>query len=221
MILQELAAFAQKRADLARRQVGLEEMRQAAAALPKAISFETALKRPGLSFICEVKRPPPQRDHLRDFPYRKIARNMRKRGPTAFLPHRTQVVFRLGSDLSRHPPYDFASHAPQGFSVDEYQLYEAKCMGADAVAAHLRALDTKTVARLWNLLRHRSVRPRRGPQRGRNSLGAVGRRARLIGVNNRNLKDFQWTLPTPQDCGIRSRPMRFLSPNRAFAPPPT
>ena len=59
-ILEQLAAYAKVRTEQAKQAVPLEIIRQQALALPKGdFSFERALQKPGISFICECKKASP------------------------------------------------------------------------------------------------------------------------------------------------------------------
>ncbi len=150
MILDELAAYAVKRVEQAKEKAGLETMREAATGLPKGdFRFERALKSPGVSFICEVKKASPSKGVIsEDFPYRDIAKEYEAAGADC-ISCLTEPRWFLGSDkiFSEIRSDVSLPMLRKDFTVDEYQLYEAKCMGADAVLLICALLDTGSVAR--------------------------------------------------------------------------
>ena len=75
-ILEQLADHARERVCEAKRRMSEETVRTQALALPKgSFALETALRKPGLSFICECKKASPSKGLIaEDFPYLRIAR---------------------------------------------------------------------------------------------------------------------------------------------------
>ena len=88
-ILDQLADHARARVAAAKTKISLEEIKQQALAMPKGdFAFENALKKPGISFICECKKASPSKGLIApDFPYLQIAKEH-------FRPDRTEMVFR-------------------------------------------------------------------------------------------------------------------------------
>lgn len=76
------------------------------------------------------------------------------------------------------------------FTVDEYQIYQAKVMGANAVLLICALLDTKTVARYLEICENLGLAALVEAHDKEEITSAVSAGARIIGVNNRNLKDF-------------------------------
>ena len=76
------------------------------------------------------------------------------------------------------------------FTVDEYQIYQAKLMGADAVLLICAILDTKTIASYLELCDNLGLTALVEAHDAAEIQSAVAAGARVIGVNNRNLKDF-------------------------------
>ena len=75
-ILDQLADYARQRTEQAKRALPMEEIRHQALALPKGdFSFQHALKKPGVSFICECKKASPSKGLIApDFPHLQISR---------------------------------------------------------------------------------------------------------------------------------------------------
>lgn len=85
-ILEQLAEYAKERTGQAKKEQSLHEIRQRAMSLPKGgFSFENALKKPELSFICECKKASPSKGVISpDFPYLQIAKDYEKAGRIVF-----------------------------------------------------------------------------------------------------------------------------------------
>lgn len=193
MILDKLASHAAKRVETAKAIRPLEQIREAALALPKNhFCFEQALRKPGLSFICEVKRASPSKGMIApDFPYRDIAKAYEVAGADC-VSCLTEPKWFLGSDeIFREIRADIAiPMLRKDFTVDEYQLYEAKCMGADAVLLICALLDTRTIANYLSICDTLGLDALVEAHDEAEISSAAAAGARIIGVNNRNLKNF-------------------------------
>ena len=193
-ILDQLAAHARERAAADKESVSPEAMEALAAQGGPANgrAFVDALKRPGLSFICEVKRASPSKGLIApDFPYLDIARAYEAAGADA-VSCLTEPKWFLGSDdIFRDIRRTISlPMLRKDFTVDEYQLYQAKTMGANAVLLICALLDTATLAKylgICDALGLAALVETHDEEEIRSALSAG---ARIIGVNNRNLKDF-------------------------------
>ena len=98
-ILEQLAAYARERVEEARRLFPEEELRRQTLALPKGeLAFKKALKKPGLSFICECKKASPSKGLIApDFPYLQIAKDYEAAGADC-ISVLTEPKWFLGSD---------------------------------------------------------------------------------------------------------------------------
>ena len=148
MILDELAAYASFRVAEAKKKIAADEMERKARSLPKGdFRFEHALCNTGVSFICEVKRASPSKGLIaEDFPYVEIAREYEQAGADC-VSVLTEPKWFLGSD-EIFKEIRAAITLPmirKDFTVDAYQIYEAKCMGADAVLLICALLPTETI----------------------------------------------------------------------------
>ncbi len=193
MILHEIAAYAAKRVELLKTEISPDEMRMEALNMPKGdFRFERALKKDWMSFICEVKKASPSKGIIDPhFPYREIAKEYEEAGADC-LSCLTEPKWFLGSDsiFSKIRANIKLPMLRKDFTVDEYQIYEAKCMGADAVLLICALLDTKTVARYLTICDDLGISALVETHDEAEIQSAVTVGARLIGVNNRNLKDF-------------------------------
>ena len=173
MILDELAAYAAYRVEEAKKKLSPEEIRTQAEHLPKGdFRFEKALKKKGMSFICEVKKASPSKGVIaEEFPYLQIAKEYEAAGADA-LSVLTEPFYFQGEnvfiqEITKEVKIPVLR---KDFTVDEYMIYEkayqdlAWELGLSAlVEAH-----TEEEIRM-----------------------ALSTGARVIGVNNRDLKTFQ------------------------------
>ncbi len=193
-ILDELAGYARVRVARDAEQNSLDVLKELCWNEPKGSGrrFEDALRKPGMSFICEVKKASPSKGVIApDFPYLDIARDYQAAGADC-ISCLTEPKWFLGSDdIFRE--IRSAVDTPmirKDFTVDEYQIYQAKLMGADAVLLICAILDTATIARYLELCEQLNLTALVEAHDEAEIASAVSAGAKVIGVNNRNLKDF-------------------------------
>ena len=193
-ILDTIAVHARERVASDMEENSLDVMRELAlqGGVGNGAAFEAALKKPGLSFICEVKRASPSKGLIApDFPYQQIAREYETAGADA-VSCLTEPKWFLGSD-GIFTDIRKAISLPmlrKDFTVDEYQIYQAKVMGANAVLLICAILDTRTIAKYLALCDDLGLAALVEAHDEKEIASAVSAGARIIGVNNRNLKDF-------------------------------
>ena len=179
--------------------------------------FYDALKKDDLSFICEVKKASPSKGVIaRDFPYLDIARDYEAAGADC-ISCLTEPKWFLGSDdIFRE--IRAAVSTPmlrKDFTVSDYQLYQSRLMGADCVLLICALLDTKALAQYLAVCDELGLSALVETHDADEIRSAVAAGAKIIGVNNRNLKDFPSTFPTPRGCATASRRRRSTWPNPA------
>ena len=130
-ILDQLADHARARVAAAKTKISLEEIKQQARAMPKGdFAFENALKKPGISFICECKKASPSKGLIApDFPYLQIAKEYEAAGADC-ISVLTEPKGFLGSDAYLKEIAS-AVNIPclrKDFTVYEYMIYEAKLL---------------------------------------------------------------------------------------------
>lgn len=193
MILDELAGYAAERVKRAKEQKSLEQIKEEAYALPKGtFRFEKALQGKEMSFICEVKKASPSKGIIsEEFPYLEIAKSYEKSGADC-ISVLTEPKWFLGSDeiFCQIRQEVSLPMIRKDFTVDEYQIYEAKVMGADAVLLICALLDTDTIRKYLEICDTLGISALVETHDEKEIASAVAAGARLIGVNNRNLKDF-------------------------------
>lgn len=196
MILDEIANYARKRVFIDKQENSLDILQQlcttgAAPARP-AFCFEQAVRRDGLSFICEVKKASPSKGIIaKNFPYLDIAAEYEQAGADC-ISCLTEPKWFLGSDQI-FTDIRKRVNTPmirKDFTVDEYQIYQAKLMGADAVLLICALLDTRTIAQYLELCEQLGLSALVETHDETEIRSAVQAGAKIIGVNNRNLKDF-------------------------------
>ena len=205
MILDDLTAATAKNLAADKARVPLEEMKARALAAPKkeGFPFEKNLAKSGLSFICEVKKASPSKGLIAsDFPYVAIAKEYEAAGAAA-ISVLTERDYFLGS-----PQYlqeiAAAVKTPvlrKDFIIDEYQIYEARALGASAVLLICAVLDDEKLQRFFKLADSLGLSALVEAHDADEVRRAIAVGARVIGVNNRNLKDFTVSLDT--SCSLR------------------
>ncbi|MCQ2540000.1 MAG: indole-3-glycerol phosphate synthase TrpC [Acetatifactor sp.] len=192
-ILDELAAYARERVLAAKKNISLEEVKAKALALPKGdFEFEKALKTDDIAFICECKKASPSKGLIApDFPYLEIAKEYEAAGANC-ISVLTEPKWFLGSD-EYLKEITAAVQIPcirKDFTVDEYMIYEAKLLGAKAVLLICSILPEETVREYIGICDELGLSALVETHDEAEVEMAIRAGARIIGVNNRNLKNF-------------------------------
>ncbi len=194
MILEKIAAKTRIRVEKCKDQKPLNVLKQEALARKneKPFLFENALKGHEMSFICEVKKASPSKGIIaHDFPYLEIARDYEKAGAAA-ISVLTEPEFFMGSDKYLREIADTVSIPVlrKDFTVDEYQIYEAAVLGASAVLLICALLSADEIKHFRQIADKLGLSCLIEAHDSAEITKAVKAGARVIGVNNRNLKDF-------------------------------
>lgn len=204
-ILDQLAEHARARVARAKASLPLDEIREQALALPKGdFAFEAALKKPGISFICECKKASPSKGLIApDFPYLEIARAYEAAGADC-ISVLTEPNWFLGRDEYLREIAGAVSIPclRKDFTVDEYMIYEAKLLGASAVLLICSILTEEQIRAYLSLCDRLGLSALVEAHDEAEVKTALGAGARIIGVNNRNLKDF--TVDTENSRRLRA-----------------
>lgn len=204
-ILEQLAEHARDRVEQAKWRVTPEEIKSLTYALPKGdFAFEKALKKPGVSFICECKKASPSKGLLaEEFPYTEIAKEYEAAGADC-ISVLTEPKWFLGKDeyLTEIAENVSIPCLRKDFTVDEYMIYEAKLLGASAVLLICSILSEKEIADYMKICDSLGLSALVEVHNEKEVKTAINAGARIIGVNNRNLKDF--TVDTENSRKLRS-----------------
>ena len=176
-----------------------------AAARKEAFPFEAALRKPGISFICECKKASPSKGLIAPvFPYLEIARDYEAAGADC-ISVLTEPKWFLGSDAYLR---EIAASVAipclrKDFIVDAYMIYEAKVLGAAAVLLICAILTEEELGEYLELCESLGLSALVEAHDGPEVEKALRAGARIIGVNNRNLKDF--SVDTENSLRLRER----------------
>ena len=208
-ILDQLADYARLRVEKAKEKISAEEMKEKALSLAAAdreesFRFEKALSGPELSFICECKKASPSKGLIApDFPYAEIAVEYEKAGADC-ISVLTEPKWFLGEnrflgEIARNVRIPCLR---KDFTVDAYMIYEAKLLGASAVLLICSILDASQMREYISLCDELGLSALVEAHDEAEVQKAMDAGARIIGVNNRNLKDF--TVDTDNSRRLRS-----------------
>ncbi|MEW5784092.1 MAG: indole-3-glycerol phosphate synthase TrpC [Bacillota bacterium] len=194
MILHTIAVAARTRVEQSKKRLPLEQIKASARRCDPETGFplEKVLRKEGINFICEIKKASPSKGLLAaDFPYLQIAKEYEQAGAAA-ISVLTEPQFFLGSDehLRQIKKKVSIPLLRKDFTVDLYQIYEAKIMGADAVLLICALLDAGTMRGYLALCDELGLSALVEAHDAGEVAAALAAGARIIGVNNRNLKDF-------------------------------
>jgi len=192
-ILDKIADSTRKRVAEAKKTIPAEKMKADALAMPKlGFEFEKALKKPGISFICECKKASPSKGLIaEDFPYLDIAREYEKAGADC-ISVLTEPEYFLGSTEYLRE-IAAAVQIPcirKDFVVDEYMIYEARTLGASAVLLICSILGGERLREYIGICDTLGLSALVEAHDEDEVKMALEAGARVIGVNNRNLRDF-------------------------------
>jgi len=157
------------------------------------VSFEDNLRKEGMSFICEVKKASPSKGLIaKEFPYLEIAKEYEEAGASA-ISVLTEPDFFMGENRYLE---EIASEVQipvlrKEFIIDPYQIYQAKTIGASAVLLICALLDTDKLSEYLELCESLSLSALVEAHDEVEIESALKAGARIVGVNNRDLKTFE------------------------------
>ena len=171
-----------------------EAVKAAALALPSdtGFPFEAALRQQDFNFICEVKKASPSKGIIAEhFPYLDIAKEYEVAGAAAISVLMEPDFFKGDKKYLQ----EIASTVKipvlrKDFIIDEYQIYQAKVWGASAILLICACLDVPTLTKFRELADSLGLSSLVEAHDEQEVQMAIDCGARIIGVNNRNLKDF-------------------------------
>ncbi|MCL2287382.1 MAG: indole-3-glycerol phosphate synthase TrpC [Firmicutes bacterium] len=212
-ILQEIAERTKERVAVQKKKQPLEQIIELVQAeCSNSFPFDDALKTEDIAFICEVKKASPSKGVIaEDFPYVQIAKKYEAAGAAA-ISVLTEPFYFKGHD---NYLCEIANHVSipllrKDFTVDSYMIYEAKLLGASAVLFICTLLDFDTLAEYIAIAHGIGLSALVETHNEAEVHMALKAGARIIGVNNRNLKTFE------VDMALSERLKNLVPPNIIF-----
>lgn len=194
MILDKIVVKTKNRVEKSKEVISFTAIKEEALQLPKGnFSFEEALKEKRMHFICEVKKASPSKGIIdEEFPYLDISREYEEAG-AACISVLTEPEFFLGSDKYLREIKGEVSIPilRKDFTVDPYQIYEAKVLGADCVLLICSILSQEELSEYIKISDSLGLSTLVEAHDEEEVHKALNAGARIIGVNNRDLKTFQ------------------------------
>ncbi|MGN0819235.1 MAG: indole-3-glycerol phosphate synthase TrpC [Christensenellaceae bacterium] len=192
-ILESIADYAKYRVEQYKRKIPLSQIKSLALACDKGgFSFETALKKKGLSLICECKKASPSKGVIdEEYNYMDIAKQYEEAGADC-ISVLTEPKWFSGDDkyLENISKTVLLPCLRKDFTVDEYMIYQAKALGASAILLIVSLLDKESLSEYMSVAEGLGLSALVEVHDEREVETALECNARIIGVNNRNLKDF-------------------------------
>lgn len=202
-ILQEIAEKTKERVEEEKRRLPLpelkarlrarEEQEKTDAPQENGFRFQKALQRPGISYICEVKKASPSKGLIApEFPYLKIAREYEEAGAAA-VSCLTEPFYFQGSDryLEEIAKTVKIPVLRKDFTVDSYMIYQAKMLGASAVLLICGLLGDGQLQEYRELAEELGLDALTEAHDEKELERALKAGTRIIGINNRDLRTFQ------------------------------
>ena len=193
-ILNTIADYAKIRVQQSKQLVSYDDIKSMALSMncDTGFPFEKTLAEDDISFICECKKASPSKGLIApDFPYVDIAKSYEQAGASC-ISVLTEPKWFLGSNhyLKEITHTVSIPCIRKDFTVDDYMIYEAKVLGASAVLLICAILDEDTIRKWIGICDTLGLSALVEAHDEEEIAMAVRAGARIIGVNNRNLKDF-------------------------------
>lgn len=202
MILDTIVAATRERVAVLKKVKPIETVRQAALVRAEeertasggtfTFPFERALTEGSMNFICEIKKASPSKGVIvEEFPFVDIAKEYEEAGAAA-ISVLTEPAYFMGVDSYVTDVADVVTIPilRKDFIVDEYQIYESKVLGASAILLLCSVLDEEELARFMALATELGLSCLVEAHNEEEVKKALAVNARIIGINNRDLKDF-------------------------------
>jgi len=200
MFLDKIINSTKKRVEASKLAYSLKDLKEEVSKLvgKEDFAFEKALKGENISFICEIKKASPSKGVIaEDFPYLEIAREYEKIGAAA-VSVLTEPEFFMGSGkyLKEISSEIKIPTLRKDFIIDEYQIYEAKTLGASAVLLISEILSEDTLRNYIKIADSLGLSALVESHSYDQMQKALSAGARVIGINNRNLDTFKVDITT-------------------------
>ncbi len=200
MILDDIVATQKIRIEHEKKEKNIKVLKQEVLSLPlnEKFFFEESLKDKDFSFICEIKKASPSKGVIvEDFHYTNIAKEYEQAGATA-ISVLTEPNFFKGSDKILKDVSDIVNIPilRKDFIIDEYQIYQAKLIGADAILLICAILDEKILNKFLNIANNLKLSCLVETHNEYEIKMALNSEAKIIGINNRDIKTIKVDIKT-------------------------
>lgn len=200
MILEDIVESTKERVENQKKRHSIYELKEKAFQMPidSSFPFKKALEKKEMSYILEVKRHSPSKGQIVSrFDFKEIAKEYEMIGADAISVVTEPDFFKGDDDFLREIKKIVKIPVlRKDFVVDEYMIYEAKLLGADAVLLITGILDEVTLMRCLNLAHNLGMSALVEAHSSMQVRKALRVGAKIIGVNNRDLRDFSVDLQT-------------------------
>lgn len=193
MILTKLADSTRDRVEREKKQIALEMVKEQALAMKKGdFSFEKVIAEEDISFICEVKRASPSKGMIVEhFPYVQIAKDYEEVGASCISVLTEPDYFKGDKKYLKEISENVSVPLiRKDFVIDEYMIYDAKIHGASCVLLICSLLDKETMEKYIEICDNLGMSALVEAHDEEEIQKAIEAGARMIGVNNRDLKTF-------------------------------
>ncbi len=195
MILDDIVAKQKIRIENEKKEKSFETLKQESLSLPlsERYFFEDSLKSNDFSFICEIKKASPSKGVIvEEFPYTDIAQDYEQAGAAA-ISVLTEPTFFKGNDMFLKDVADIVNIPVlrKDFIIDEYQIYQAKLIGADAILLICAILNETTLNKFLKLAKSLKLSCLVETHNEEEVKKTLNSGANIIGINNRDLKTFK------------------------------
>ena len=198
MILDQICAHKRQEIELRKQQRGLRELEEAIAETPEPRDFRQALRAEGISLIAEFKKRSPSKGRLIENADPLEVSGMYESAGARAISVLTEERFFDGSlqDLAAVRQSVSVPCLRKDFIFDEYQIYESRAHGADALLLIVRILSDQQIRDYLDLAGMLGMAVLAEAHTGREIERALQAGAGIIGINNRNLDTFAVDLNT-------------------------
>jgi indole-3-glycerol phosphate synthase len=201
-ILDKISALTKERINEQKKIISIENMMDMAEQLNDGsdFPFEKALRKEDISFICEIKKASPSKGIIaEDFPYLQIAKEYETTGAAA-ISVLTEPFYFQGNNNYLQEIADIVSIPllRKDFIVDAYMIYEAKILGASAVLLICAILENDILTEYIKIAHRIGLSALVETHDEKEVEMALNAEARIIGINNRNLKTFEVDISTSE-----------------------
>ena len=214
MILDEICKQREIQLEREMQNISLSEMQKKAAHAPDKAGFIEALRKKGLSCICEVKKASPSKGLIRpDFHPVELAKEYETAGADCISCLTEEHYFQGSSEYLKAIAQNVTIPIlRKDFVIHEYQIYEAKAIGASAILLIASVLDDERMKRFFELAHHIGLDCLVEVHTAEEVNRVQVLKPQLLGVNNRNLKTFEVNLHhTAELSGMRTPNQLFVS----------